>query len=119
MKLNLYVLFFHGCIKYFENSSKNMSFFIKDDDVSDKYNEISNKIKEKINIKFHSEPISDKKYIKAKQREYDRVIKKSFLGNKVRKENIPYTCIACLMIDSVVRMDKKKLSADLFRRIQI
>ena len=52
MKLNLYVLFCHGCIKYFENSSKNMSFFIKDDDVSDKYNEISNKIKEKINIKF-------------------------------------------------------------------
>ena len=115
MKLNLYVLFCHGCIKYFENSSKNMSFFIKDDDVSDKYNEISNKIKEKINIKNKT----DKKYIKAKQREYDRVIKTSFLGNKVRKENIPYTCIACLMIDSVVRMDKKKLSADLFRRIQI
>ena len=91
----------NGYIKYFENGSKNMSFFIKDDDVLNKYNEIWDKIKEKINIKFHSEPIYDKKYIKAKVREYDRVIKTNFLGN------IHYTCIACLVIDSVVRMNKK------------
>ena len=91
----------NGYIKYFENGSKNMSFFIKDDDVLNKYNEIWDKIKEKINIKFHSEPIYDKKYIKAKVREYDRVIKTNFLGN------IRYTCIACLVIDSVVRMNKK------------
>ena len=29
------------------------------------------------------------------------------MGNKVPKENMRYTCIACLTIDSVVRMDKK------------
>ena len=29
-----------GYIKYFENSGKNMSFVIKDDDVLDKYNKI-------------------------------------------------------------------------------
>ena len=91
----------NGYIKYFENGSKNMSFFIKDDDMLNKYNKIQDKIKEKINIKFHSEPIYDKKYIKAKVREYDRVIKTNFLGN------IRYTCIACLVIDSVVRMNKK------------
>ena len=34
-----------GYIKYFENGGKNMSFVIKDDDVSDKYNELWNKIK--------------------------------------------------------------------------
>ena len=97
----------NGYIKYFENGSKNMSFFIKDDDVLYKYNEIWDKIKEKLNIKFHSEPIYDKKYIKAKVREFDGVIKTNFLGNKVPKENMRYTCIACLTIDSVVRMDKK------------
>ena len=29
------------------------------------------------------------------------------MGNKVPKENKRYTCIACLTIDSVVRMNKK------------
>ena len=43
-----------GYIKYFENGGKNMSFVIKDDDVSDKYNKIWNKIKKTLNIKFHS-----------------------------------------------------------------
>ena len=37
-----------GYIKYFENTGKNMSFMIKNDDVLDKYNEIWNKIKHKI-----------------------------------------------------------------------
>ena len=100
----------NGYIKYFENGSKNMSFFIKDDDVLYKYNEIWDKIKEKLNIKFHSEPIYDKKYIKAKVREYDGVIKTNFLGDKARKEYTRYTCIACRTIDSVVRMDKKNIS---------
>ena len=97
----------NGYIKYFENGCKNMSFFIKDDDVLYKYNEIWDKVREKLNIKFHSDPIYDKKYIKAKVREFDGVIKTNFLGNKVPKENMRYTCIACLTIDSVVRQNKK------------
>ena len=39
-----------GNIKYFENGGKNMSFFIKDDEVKKKYNEIWDKIKEKLNL---------------------------------------------------------------------
>ena len=96
-----------------------MLFFVKDDHVLYKYNEIWDNIKEKLNIKIHSEPIYHKKYIKAKVREYDHVIKTNFLGNKVPKENIRYACIACLTIDSVVRKDKKKLCAGLFRRLQV
>ena len=97
----------NGYIKYFENFSKNMSFFIKDDDVLYKYNKIWDKIKEKLNIKFNNEPIYDKKYIKAKVSRFHGVIKTNFLGNKVPKENMRYTCIACLTIDSVVRINKK------------
>ena len=48
-----------------------------------------------------------KKYLKAKVREFDGVIKTNFLGNGVPKENMHYTCIACITIDSVMRMDKK------------
>ena len=97
----------NGYIKYFENDSKNMSFFIKDDDVIYKYNEIWDQIKEKLNIKFNNEPIYDKKYIKAKVSEFQGIIKTNVLGNKVPKENMRYTCIACLTIDSVVRINKK------------
>ena len=96
-----------GCVKYFENGGKNISFVIKDDDVLDKYNEIWDKIKETLSIKFHSMPVYDEKYIKAKVREFNGVIKTNFLGDEVPKENEHYTCIACITIDSVMRMEKK------------
>ena len=79
-----------GQIKYFENGGKNMSFIIKDDDVLNKYNEIQNKIKRELNIKFHSmaKIFHDEKYIKAKVRKFNSVIKTNFLSNEVPKENI-------------------------------
>ena len=45
--------------------------------------------------------------MKPKVREFDGVIKTNFLGNDVPKENMHYTCIACITIDSVMRIDKK------------
>ena len=107
-----------GYIKYFENGGKNMSFLIKDDEVWEKYEQIWDVIKNKLGIKFHSEPIYEQKYLKAKVREFDGVIKTNFLGNDMPKENMHYTCIACITIDSVMRIDKKP-SASLFRRMQI
>ena len=80
----------------------------------DKTNEIWDKIIEKLSIKFHSMPIYDEKYIKARVREFSRVIKTNFLGNEIPKESMHYTCIACITIDSVMRMEKKELSASLF-----
>ena len=35
------------------------------------------------------------------------MIKTNFLGNDVPKENMHYTCIACITIDSVLKIDKK------------
>ena len=96
-----------GYIKYFENGGKNMSFLIKDDEVWEKYDKIWDVIKNKLGIKFHSEPVYEYKYLKTKVREYDGVIKTNFLGNGVPKENMNYTCIACITIDSVMRMEKK------------
>ena len=93
--------------KYFENGGKNLSFMVKDDNVLDKYNKIWDKIKEKLNIKFHSEPVYDETYIKVKVREFDGVVKTNFLGNELPKENMHYAFIACITIDSVMKMDKK------------
>ena len=54
-----------GYIKYFENGSKNMSFLIKDDKVQYKYDKIWVVIKNRLNIKFHSEPVYEYKYLKS------------------------------------------------------
>ena len=95
-----------GYIKYFENGGKNMSFFVRND-VLDKYNKIWGKIKEKLNIKFHSKPVYDETYINVKVREFDCVIKTNVLCNEVLIENMHYACIACITIDFVIRIDKK------------
>ena len=97
-----------GYIKYFENGGKNMSFMVKDDSVPNKCNEIWGKIKEKLSIKLHSMPVYDETYIKTKVREFDGNIKTNVLDNGMPKENMHYTCIACVTIDSVMKMNKKK-----------
>ena len=96
-----------GYINYLENGGKDMSFMIKNDDVLDKYNEIWSKFKNALNIKFHSMPVYYEKYIKTKVREFNGVIKTNFLGDEIPKESMHYTCIACITIDSVMRMEKK------------
>ena len=96
-----------GYIKYFENGGKNVSFVIKDDDVLDQYNEIWNKIKKDLNIKLHRMPVYDEKYIKAKARQFNGVIKTNFLDDEIPKENVHHVCIACITIDSVMKMEKK------------
>ena len=51
---------------------------IKDDEVWEKYEQIWDVIKNKLNIKFHRKPIYEQKYLKAKVREFDGVIKQTF-----------------------------------------
>ena len=66
-------------------------------------------IKNKLGIKFHNESIYEQKYLKAKVREFDGAIKTNFLGNDMPKENNHYACVACINIDSVMRIDKKTI----------
>ena len=94
-------------IKYFENGSKNMSFFIKDNEVLEEYDKIWEVVKDKLGIKFYSEPVYKYRYLKAKVRELDGVIKTNFSGNGMPKENMHYTCIACVTVDSILRINKK------------
>ena len=88
-----------GYVKYFVKGGKSMSFIIKDDMCLNKYNEIWDKIKETLSIKFDSMPVYDERYIKAKVRECNGVIKTNFLSDKVPKENEHYACIDS--IDSI------------------
>ena len=69
-----------------------MSFLIKNDEVGEKFEEVWNVIKNKLNIKFYSEPVYENKYSKTKVREFDGNNKVNFLGNNLSKENTYYTC---------------------------
>ena len=84
-----------------------MSFLIKDDEVWDKYDKIRDVIKDKLNIKFHSESVYEYKYLKTKVREFNGEIKTNFLNNSMPKENIHYSRIAYITIDSVINFNKK------------
>ena len=100
-----------GYIKYFENGGKNMktmkTFKIEDDEVYIKYNQISNKIKELLGVKFYSEPIYEDKYIKTKVKTFSSAINTLFSGDQIPKERVQYICISCISIDSALRVNKK------------
>ena len=84
----------------------------------DKYDEIWNVIKDILGIKFHSEPVYGYKYLTAKVREFDGAIKANFLGN-VLKENMHYTRIACITIDSVMNFDEKIICKFIYKSLNI
>ena len=46
-------------IKYFDDGGKNISFKIEDESVIFEYDEIWNKIKNTLGIRFHSQPVYD------------------------------------------------------------
>ena len=69
-------------------------FYLKDNEVWEEYQHILYVLKDKLGIKFHSEPVYKQKYLKAKVRKFDGVIKTNFLGNDMPKENMYYASMA-------------------------
>ena len=82
-----------------------MSFKIEQNSVLLKYNDIWNKTKKILNMKFYSTPIYDQKYIRIKVK--NGVVNTIFWNDGTPNENVHYTFIAPISIDSVMRMDKK------------
>ena len=63
-----------GYIKHFDNGGTNVSFKIEDERVYLKCTEIWNKIKNLLNVKFHTQTIYDDKYIKTKVKTFNSMI---------------------------------------------
>ena len=93
-----------GYIKYFENGVKNMSFKIEDESVCVKYNQIWNRIKELLGVKFDTEPIYDDSFIKTKVKTCSEIVKTLFSGYEY---SVEYSCLSCISIDSLLKVDKK------------
>ena len=76
------------------------------------------KIKELLGgLKLYSEPIYDDSYIQTKVKKFSEMIKNLFDGDEIPKEKIEYACIACISIDSVLKVDKKIFFTGLFRTV--
>ena len=95
-------------VKHFD-SNKKMSFKVSDNKLLKKYNEIREKISNLLNIEFDSEPVygDGDKYIKTKIKIYGDRVNTNFQGKIVPKENVLYKCLSLIMLDSVVRVNKK------------
>ena len=58
-------------------------------------------------MKFHSKLVYDEKFIKVKVKEFNGVVNTNILDDQIPKEREHYTCIACMIIDYVMKIEKK------------
>ena len=70
-----------------------MSFFIKDDELLEKHNEIWEKVKNSIKKELDCEPVYNEKYVKAKIKSYKEKINTNFYNNKIPKEGSQCTLL--------------------------
>lgn len=94
-------------LKYFDNSEKNMSFLSKDDNALVKYNGISDKVREVIGKKLHSEPIYVDEQIKTKVKFIDGAIYTKFNHSRIPKEYTHCVCVSAVTIGSVMKIDRR------------
>ena len=93
--------------KFDENAT--MSFIVKDKQLLKKYTKIWETIEELMKINFESKPIygEDVKYIKTKIKTHADSIITNFHNKKMPKEKAPCKCLSIIMIDSVIKANKK------------
>ena len=97
-----------GYAKQFD-SNKTMSFKVSDNELLKKYKKIWERVGNLLNIEFDSEPVYGDvdKYIKTQIKTYGDKVNTNFQGQKVPKENASYKCISLIMLDSIIRVNKK------------
>ena len=89
-----------------------MSFIVKDKKLLKKYSEIWETIEELMKITFESKPVYGEyvKYIKTKIKMYAGSLIINFHNKKMPKEKAPCKCLSIIMIDSVIKANKKYYS---------
>ena len=97
-----------GYIRKF-NENSTMSFRVKDKQLLKNYNKIWEKVEKLMKIDFESKPVygDDDKYIKTKIKTYEKSIITNFHNKKTPKEKASCKCLSIIMIDSVIKANKK------------
>ena len=86
-----------------------MSFILKDKQLLKNYIKIWDKIEKLMKINFESNPVygDDVKYIKTKIKIYAGSVITNFHNKKIPKENAPCKCLSIIILDSVIKANKK------------
>ena len=91
------------------NENTTMSFRVNNKQLLKNYNKIWEKTEKLMKIDFESKPVycDDDKYIKTKIKIYAGSITKNFHNKKMPKEKAPCKWLSIIMIDSVIKGNKK------------
>ena len=105
-----------GYVKYFENNNKTMSFKVIDKKMLKKLTKIWGKISSLMNKVFDSEPAygDNDNQIKTKIKSNEDKINTNFQSKKITKGNTSYKCLPLIILDSVIRVNKKYYPQTLF-----
>ena len=97
-----------GYAKKFSDNAA-MSFIVKDKQILKIYTKIWDKIEELMEINFESNPVygDHVKYIEAKMKIYAGSVITNFHNKKMPKEKAPCKCLSIIMVDSVIKANKK------------
>ena len=96
--------------KFDENAT--MSFRANNKQLLKNYNKIWEKVEKLMRIDFESKPVygDDDKYIKTKIKIYADSMITNFHNKKMPKEKSPCKCLSIIMLDSVIKGNKKYYS---------
>ena len=91
------------------NENVTTPFKANDKQLLKNYDRIWEKVESLLNINFESRPVygDNDKYIKAKIKIYAKSIITNFHNKKLPKEKAPCKCLSIIMIDSVIKSNKK------------
>ena len=91
------------------NENATMSFRGNNKQFLKNYNKIWEKVEKLIKINFESKPVygDDDKYIKTKIKIYAGSMITNFHNKKMPKEKAPCKCLSIIMLDSVIKANKK------------
>ena len=97
-----------GYVRKFDENAT-MFFTVKDKQLLKNYTKIWVKIETLMKIHFESNPVygDDDKYIKKQVKMYADSIITNFHNKKMPKEKAPCKCLSIIMIDSVIKANKK------------
>ena len=86
-----------------------MSFIVKNKQLLKKYTKTWETVEGLMKINFESKPVygDDDKHIKTKIKTYADSILTNFHNKKMPKEKAPCKCLSIIMIDSVIKANKK------------
>ena len=99
----------NGYIKYFDDGGKNMSLVKDDKEICEEYNETWEVVRKLLKVDFTVGPVRDDKYLVAKLKIFDRINRTTFTNNAIPIEKKYYTCIPGIDIDSVLKINNKRV----------